>query len=231
MGWGSCISESRSKGSREALVGAEDGLERRAGLTGEGAEGGGERVKALGGAGERGGGDGAILGASTLGLEGPGPKSPKGSSSNPFPLKFNGEAPAPESGVGGADGLAGLSPEAFFLRHSAQVSRPMTISRQSEQKGFWQLEQRPTARRSIWIVQEASATFGSFPKIVSPPAAGFPPVGTRRFPYFFKAIKSISMEAFFGRAATCTTARAGGSFGKRSVRTLFRFSNSPKSVR
>jgi hypothetical protein len=77
-------------------------------------------------------GVGFNLGASILGPAPP-PKSPRGSSSKPFPLKFRGDPPI---GAGGGAPPAGpefIEGAAFIFRQSWQTGFPVSISRQSSQ--------------------------------------------------------------------------------------------------
>jgi hypothetical protein len=70
-------------------------------------------------------GAGAANGASILGLAGAGvPINPKGSSSNPLPLKFRADSPPPGGGAEAA---------VFCFLQSAQIGCPISISKQSEQ--------------------------------------------------------------------------------------------------
>src|SRR6185369_2626892 len=80
---------------------------------------------------------GSILGID--GLAGADPKRPSGSSSIPFPMISKGETP----------------PLLRFLQ-SGQRARPVSVSRQSTQKGFWHSEQAPAAFLSGWMEQATS---------------------------------------------------------------------------
>ncbi len=135
------------------------------------------------------------------------PKRPKGSSCailllNPSPL-IEGAAPVPA---------------ATSFSQEAQIGCILESSpRQVPQKKRWQRPQLPTASRSGWFTQGVTDIPRPFPF---------------EFTYFtLKAIKSTSINASFGKAATCTTARAGGLTLNRWAKTSFKAPKSFKSFR